>query len=26
MSSPRNRCDVIPRTNVYYQVIYALYA
>jgi hypothetical protein len=26
MSSPRNRRDVIPRTNVYYQVIYALYA
>jgi hypothetical protein len=26
MSTPRNPCDVIPHTNVYYQVIYALYA
>jgi hypothetical protein len=26
MSSPRNPCDVIPHINVYYQVIYALYA
>jgi hypothetical protein len=26
MSIPRNRCDLILRTNVYYQVIYALYA
>lgn len=23
---PRDPCDVIPHTNVYYQVIYALYA